>query len=229
MTAGELLRRLRLRARCYALRVETVDRLESERNDAVRERDLIRVANERLADRPSRAESVLAQRDAIAVAEETYAVLRSLQHRVTGDLANDVDHAIDVERERRGQDHVAVARALGLTDPARYAFELGLLLTHARSARLGQERYDNLRAVLLDYLGFASSSATDDEIVAALVRAGAGLRPRRCGICGCTDDDCSMCLASLGETCTWTDLDLCSRCADTARVQRAGTSIGRAR
>lgn len=38
--------------------------------------------------------------------------------------------------------------------------------------------------------------------------------PRTCVICGCTDEDCSQCIAATGEPCHWIDpdLDLCSRC-----------------
>ncbi len=35
---------------------------------------------------------------------------------------------------------------------------------------------------------------------------------RTCRICGCTADDCTDCVARLGEACTWTELDLCSGC-----------------
>lgn len=37
----------------------------------------------------------------------------------------------------------------------------------------------------------------------------------RCRICGCTDDDCSQCVAAQGYPCHWVEDDLCSRCADT--------------
>lgn len=36
---------------------------------------------------------------------------------------------------------------------------------------------------------------------------------RRCRVCGCTDDDCSQCVASQGHPCHWVEEDLCSRCA----------------
>jgi len=37
---------------------------------------------------------------------------------------------------------------------------------------------------------------------------------RRCRICGCTDDDCSQCIAATGKACRWVEgePDLCSRC-----------------
>lgn len=36
----------------------------------------------------------------------------------------------------------------------------------------------------------------------------------RCRVCGCTDDDCSQCIAATGEPCSWAEHDLCSRCDD---------------
>ena len=40
-----------------------------------------------------------------------------------------------------------------------------------------------------------------------------GPEPRRCRVCGCTDDECSYCIALTGEPCSWVDEDLCSACA----------------
>jgi hypothetical protein len=39
---------------------------------------------------------------------------------------------------------------------------------------------------------------------------------RACRICGCTDDDCSGCIASTGVPCHWVpgEADLCSACKD---------------
>lgn len=34
-----------------------------------------------------------------------------------------------------------------------------------------------------------------------------------CKQCGCTDDDCSQCIAASGEPCYWVEPELCSRCA----------------
>jgi len=36
---------------------------------------------------------------------------------------------------------------------------------------------------------------------------------RICRVCGCTDEDCSACIAATGEPCHWVEEDLCSRCA----------------
>lgn len=36
---------------------------------------------------------------------------------------------------------------------------------------------------------------------------------RKCRVCGCTDDDCSDCVARTGSACWWVDQDLCSACA----------------
>lgn len=35
---------------------------------------------------------------------------------------------------------------------------------------------------------------------------------RRCRCCGCTDDDCSVCLERTGQPCHWVEDDLCSAC-----------------
>ena len=36
---------------------------------------------------------------------------------------------------------------------------------------------------------------------------------RTCRGCGCTDQDCSGCVARTGVPCWWVDVDLCSACA----------------
>lgn len=36
---------------------------------------------------------------------------------------------------------------------------------------------------------------------------------RKCRACGCTDDDCSGCIARTGMPCSWVEHDLCSACA----------------
>lgn len=35
---------------------------------------------------------------------------------------------------------------------------------------------------------------------------------RFCRVCGCTDDDCSLCVERTGEPCHWVEADLCSAC-----------------
>jgi hypothetical protein len=37
--------------------------------------------------------------------------------------------------------------------------------------------------------------------------------PQKCRVCGCTDDDCSECIARTGHPCHWVEEDLCSACA----------------
>jgi hypothetical protein len=50
----------------------------------------------------------------------------------------------------------------------------------------------------------------EDQLVDELKRqAGRG----RCRVCGCTDDDCSQCIAKTGFPCYWVEPDLCSACA----------------
>jgi hypothetical protein len=33
-----------------------------------------------------------------------------------------------------------------------------------------------------------------------------------CRVCGCTNDDCSKCIARTGQPCSWAEPDLCSAC-----------------
>jgi hypothetical protein len=43
-----------------------------------------------------------------------------------------------------------------------------------------------------------------------------GNDPQQCRVCGCTEDDCSMCIERTGEPCSWVADDLCSACAPCA-------------
>lgn len=36
----------------------------------------------------------------------------------------------------------------------------------------------------------------------------------KCRVCGCTDDDCTGCIAKTGQPCYWVEEDLCSACQD---------------
>jgi hypothetical protein len=47
---------------------------------------------------------------------------------------------------------------------------------------------------------------------------------RSCRVCGCTDDDCSGCIARTGEPCYWVDTDLCSACAETLYLTKPSQS-----
>jgi|GEM_PF-6767980 len=40
---------------------------------------------------------------------------------------------------------------------------------------------------------------------------------RSCRVCGCTDLDCSECVAATGKSCHWVEPDLCSRCISSVR------------
>jgi len=44
---------------------------------------------------------------------------------------------------------------------------------------------------------------------------------KTCRVCGCTDDDCSNCIALTGKACHWVEPDLCSACADRVGVRKA--------
>lgn len=37
---------------------------------------------------------------------------------------------------------------------------------------------------------------------------------RQCRVCGCTQDDCSQCVAKTGTPCSWVEYDLCSACIE---------------
>jgi len=41
---------------------------------------------------------------------------------------------------------------------------------------------------------------------------------QKCAICGCTDDDCSKCVAVQGIPCHWAAENICSRCEDFGKV-----------
>lgn len=41
---------------------------------------------------------------------------------------------------------------------------------------------------------------------------GSGLPMRECRVCGCTELDCSRCIARTGKSCSWVEDDLCSAC-----------------
>lgn len=43
---------------------------------------------------------------------------------------------------------------------------------------------------------------------------------RACRVCGCTEADCSACVALTGAPCHWVEHDLCSACLVPRRIQR---------
>jgi len=45
----------------------------------------------------------------------------------------------------------------------------------------------------------------------------------RCRVCGCTDDNCSACVAVIGEPCYWREPGLCSACGP-MELTRAGVA-----
>lgn len=47
---------------------------------------------------------------------------------------------------------------------------------------------------------------------------------RACRDCGCTDDDCSLCIERTGMPCFWVAPDLCSACLFAPQVERATPS-----
>jgi hypothetical protein len=46
-----------------------------------------------------------------------------------------------------------------------------------------------------------------------------------CRVCGCTDEDCSQCIAATGVPCHWVEDDLCSRCAPNFQIYWRESSI----
>ena len=62
-------------------------------------------------------------------------------------------------------------------------------------------------------LDFADSAAGTLQLLAQALRSDLICEPpRRCRVCGCTDDDCSQCIKVTGHSCHWVEPDLCSRC-----------------
>lgn len=62
-----------------------------------------------------------------------------------------------------------------------------------------------------------------DRIMERFNADDAGEPENTCEVCGCTDSDCSECLALTGEACHWANEEktLCSRCADDQAVMNA--------
>lgn len=38
------------------------------------------------------------------------------------------------------------------------------------------------------------------------------IMPRSCRVCGCTEEDCTLCIIATSRPCYWAELDLCSAC-----------------
>lgn len=51
------------------------------------------------------------------------------------------------------------------------------------------------------------------------------IKNRSCRVCGCTDDDCSQCIAKTGEPCYWVGPDLCSACQHETTPPKANRNI----
>lgn len=71
-------------------------------------------------------------------------------------------------------------------------------------------------------LGHASPAVTEQSYMAPGTKEARGQREllqrvkpaavRSCRVCGCTDKDCSQCVAKTGQPCRWVAADLCSAC-----------------
>lgn len=49
---------------------------------------------------------------------------------------------------------------------------------------------------------------------------------KACRICGCTENDCSGCIARDGHPCSWVETDLCSSCSERSPEYLAGFDCG---
>lgn len=52
------------------------------------------------------------------------------------------------------------------------------------------------------------------DLQTAVAPDGVAADVRQCRVCGCTEDDCSRCVAAQGHACHWVADNLCSRCED---------------
>ena len=64
----------------------------------------------------------------------------------------------------------------------------------------------------MSFLARALRTSTALQMLAAV---------RACTVCGCTDDDCSRCIARTGEACHWIGPRLCSACRPETRKAAA--------
>lgn len=58
------------------------------------------------------------------------------------------------------------------------------------------------------------------ETLVDVLAAGGEVAFATCRVCGCTDVDCSGCIAKTGEPCHWVEPDLCSACSPAAPTRR---------
>lgn len=65
------------------------------------------------------------------------------------------------------------------------------------------------------------------EIIGWLAELGMMPPPGTCVFCGCTDDDCSGCIAHTGHPCHWIDdnfRNICSACVERMRAEKPEAS-----
>ena len=65
-----------------------------------------------------------------------------------------------------------------------------------------------------DVQALAENRTTAEELTEDLEADSMPVTERTCRVCGCTDGDCSQCIAKTGQPCHWVADDLCSACAD---------------
>lgn len=61
-----------------------------------------------------------------------------------------------------------------------------------------------------------ATNALGERLGEVLAGAGGEVAFATCRVCGCTDVDCSGCIAKTGEPCHWVEPDLCSACSPAA-------------
>jgi hypothetical protein len=65
--------------------------------------------------------------------------------------------------------------------------------------------------------GAAMKAPQYRHVGAGLDRGRRRKSPRKCRVCGCTDDDCRQCIEKIGAPCYWVEPDLCSACNEDRR------------
>jgi len=78
----------------------------------------------------------------------------------------------------------------------------------------------------MDVLGFKDCGCPDCGVEISKMRK--FKKAAACRVCGCTDDDCSGCVAKTGGPCYWVEPDLCSACATPMQIKESRASCSAA-
>lgn len=88
------------------------------------------------------------------------------------------------------------------------------------------EQLDNDAAALPEWARKAAVAGAElDELCGPDGALEPATTEMRCRVCGCTNDDCSQCIARHGEPCTWVAPGLCSACADETALGAEGPTL----